>query len=338
MELGFSGDQVAESCRFLGELAEKWEPADGLSVLRRLAPRQMRARWNGSARLAQDALDAAQMLRLFYADLTGELLPYPDVSHNDARIGERERLLGHPPTPGISRDDVKRVLISARLFPHGIHVIGEGDTERIVTQGLVEGLLGAGALEELHFTSLAGVGSADRMKTLLETIGRYAARSALLVDGEGQMPHYVDQLTKSGAVEPEDVMMFNSSLEDGNLSPAELIELVAADPPVGRDPATLRLTPGELERYHADRVAKAGADKPSRVACLLTLAQREEHGSVRVSKPELAGAIVERLIGELQDPAWKAYPELFGRRPVLGFIHNRIFEAINRPIPVLTEP
>ncbi len=55
------------------------------------------------------------------------------------------------------------MLISARLFPHGIHVIGEGDTERIVTQGLVEGLLGAGALEELHFTSLAGVGSADRM-------------------------------------------------------------------------------------------------------------------------------------------------------------------------------
>jgi len=161
----------------------------------------------------------------------------------------------------------------------------------------------------------------------------------LLVDGEARCP--ITWLTKSGAVEPEDVMMFNLSLEDGNFSPAELIELVAtvaADPPVGRDPATLRLTPGELERYHADRVAKAGADKPSRVACLLTLAPAR--GARQRARQQAGAGRGDRRATDrgAQDPAWKAYPELFGRRPVLRFIHNRIFEAINRPIPVLIEP
>lgn len=54
------------------------DPLQGWYMLVRMAPYEERTRLSGVARRAQDAYDAAEIVRLFYYDLTGELLLAPD--------------------------------------------------------------------------------------------------------------------------------------------------------------------------------------------------------------------------------------------------------------------
>jgi hypothetical protein len=63
---------VSEAYWFLLERGIDREPQDGLELLRRARPRSVHKGLRGMPRGAQDHFDAAQVLRRFLTDLTGQ--------------------------------------------------------------------------------------------------------------------------------------------------------------------------------------------------------------------------------------------------------------------------
>jgi hypothetical protein len=222
--------------------------------------------------------------------------------------------------PGYDADDAKHALSALGIYPHGIHVIVEGDTEEALVRGLVEMLLGSAFLEEVVITNLRGVGGATRIEKLLSAVADYALRTVLIVDDEGDMR------------EP-DVLVHEKSFEESNFSDEELVELAVklASTSSGNRPApTLTLTAAELREYHDDRVERSNTgDKPGLANSLEKLARPAEHGSVNFSNGELADVIVDQVSAELRGAStWKELDKVAERRPVLDHIAQRIITPL----------
>jgi hypothetical protein len=111
-------------------------------MLFRMAPARQRARLRGRARRAQDAYDAAEMLRRFYFDLTGELLLNPDELFDISDKSWRRRVFGEWPTFKHTRAHLAAELRLRDLHPHQVHIAVEGDTEKIVCERVLEELAG----------------------------------------------------------------------------------------------------------------------------------------------------------------------------------------------------
>jgi len=71
-------------------------------------------------------------------------------------------------------EDLKRVLVANGLYPHSVHVIFEGESERRLIEGVVATLLGQAYVDDLVMTDLKGVGSAGRVETLVGAVADYA--------------------------------------------------------------------------------------------------------------------------------------------------------------------
>jgi hypothetical protein len=339
--LGLSRDEVLDTYHFLVERGLDLDPRDGFTTLRRARQRGFHARWRGRARRAQDYFDAAQILRLALTDLDGSPPAAPQLLPMDGRQLERAELyrLGPAPRPTVS--GVKRRLADLDLFSAGVLVIGEGPSEQIAVDGLVSEIVGPSALNELRHHDLGGSGGAVRIRGLLETFGDAVLASFLVVDREGRMGEYVQAAIKSGAVPADDVMLWNDSLEAANASPRELIGLVAqigrapveAEGAPAREPAELHLTVEDLEKYHHDRCERAHKnDMPGLADSLLTLARREEHGNVVVEKLDLAQALTDMLVAELRSTQKQRLDDLKVRRPLVGFVIDRIAPQLVRAV------
>jgi len=108
------------------------DPLGDWHMLIRMAPAKQRAKQRGRARRAQDAYDAAEMLRRFYYDLTGELLLNPDDLFDLSDKSWKKRLFGKWPTLSYTRADLAVELRLRDLHPHQVHIVVEGETEEIV--------------------------------------------------------------------------------------------------------------------------------------------------------------------------------------------------------------
>ena len=347
-ELGLQVAQLGDAYVWLAERGQELETGDGWFLLRQLAPRAVRRSFRGPARQAQDFYDAAAVVRRFYADLTGETLEDAEVATAAQRYGHdvvakrRQALLGHPPTPSFDAEDLKRVLIANALYPHSVHVIFEGESERRLVEGVVATLLGQRYVEYLVMTDLKGVGSARRIETLVGAVAEYALAAVLLVDDEGDMRAETEKLIASGALDQEDVLLASTSLEEDNFSDDELVEIavaLAADPPdEARTSVTLSFTGEELRAYHDDRVERSSrGDTPGLADSLQKLGLARD--DARFSKPELADAILARLLEELPaDGGREAVLSASDRRPVLSHIVRRVIDRLaeaplDRPRP-----
>ncbi len=341
-ELEVSTEDMVETYRHLARRGYELEFGDSAYLLRQVMPRGRRRDFEKRARRAQDFYDAAEMVRRFYRDLTGETLPDAEVmarAHSDEELrilGEhREKLLGHGPSLSYDAEDAKRVLHALGVYPHGIHVIVEGESEELLVNGLGEDLLGLRAVDDLVVTNLRGVGGATRIEKLLAAVSDYALRAVLVVDNEGDMKKHVDRLIADGQLDAEDVLVQDKSLEESNFTDDELVSIaieLAAVPTDKRPAATLELTSTQLREYHDDRLTRSSGkdkDKPGLADSLATLAGRQEHGAVRFSKPELAKAIRQRLVAELSATSnWEELEEAAARRPVL----NHIVQRVTKPL------
>ena len=103
-ELQLAEPDILDVYKHLCHRGNLLEFGDDGSLLRQMFPRPRRQRFEKRARRAQDFYDAAELLRLFYRDLTGETLRDAEVTalgYTDEGIamfgGQRERLLGHEP-------------------------------------------------------------------------------------------------------------------------------------------------------------------------------------------------------------------------------------------------
>jgi len=304
--------------------------------LRRFIPRDYHVRWRGSVRHAQDHFDAAQMLYLWLTDLTGSPPGRPEMWRADGRQAERMALYDNGFTSSTLPDALKKELIDIELYPHGPAVIGEGTCERIIVDWLVQTLLGLRGGFEFH--DLEGSGAAARVPRLVEILDKYAADAFLIVDNEGEIARYVDKAVAAGKLTSENVMLADDSLEQDNFGADELIRVtgeLAANPPEGREPSSLTLTPDQLLAEHADRRTRVNQDKPGLADTLLKMAQRPEHGSVRISKPELAEHLAQLLANELREAnTHETIEALKQRRPIVRFVIERLCPALNRPRPI----
>lgn len=337
-ELELTVEDIADGYRHLARRGRALEFGDSWYLLRQMAPRARRRSFDGGARRAQDFYDAAEVLRRFYRDLTGLVLPDAEVvacsytgEELEARSRLRERFLGHAPALTYDADDAKRMLSAIGIYPHGVHVIVEGDSEEVVVIGLVARMLGDAFVADVVLTNLRGIGGATRIEKLLSAVTDYALRTVVIVDNEGAVQSVVDQLLADGLLQSEDVLVQSESLEESNFSDDELVSIaidLAATAHDNRPAARLELTGDQLRAYHDERLGRAGKESPGLADSLLKLAGREEHGAVRFSKPELAGAILDRLFSEVAGKTRDEVAPVAGRRPVLKHLVERVINPL----------
>ncbi len=336
--VGCTDNQVVAAYEFLVERGVVRDPDDGLTMLRRARPRAFHKRWRGRARHAQDHFDAAQIVWQFLSELRGEPPGRPESWPMDSRQVERFELYDRGPATPWTRAEVKERLESAELYPPGVHVIGEGESELIVVERLTEGLLDRRAVRELEFFDLRGAGAAHETPRLLRSFSEYARRAVAIVDNEGQMARYIETAIKNDEIDADNVLLSRDSLEQDNTTLDELIALaqrVAANPPPGREPVTFDLKPKELEDFHADHRQRSSPNhKRGIAASLIALLEKKTDGCLRLDKLELVEALAEMLVEEVKNTSRDDFPTLLDRRPVIGFFVNRIAPILNRPVPV----
>ncbi len=336
--LGCSKEQLTEAYQFLVMRGVDREPRDGLVMLRRARPRPFHIRWRGNPRRAQDNFDAAEVLRLFLLDLGGDVGP-PEGELMDGRQAERRALFDHGPAAAIGREELKAELLSAELYPHGVEAIVEGPSEIRIIETIVGSLLGPAGLGETGFFDLEGVGAAKQVAPLAESLGAYAIRTLVVVDREGRMGSYVEQMIDREEIEPEDVCLWENDLESDNSSPSELIELAAeiVASPVEDVPAVeLSISAEELVAAQAKRNQGRSAKKQAGIAEVLVSLIDGHDPPARLRKPELAEALGVRIVGEFTtcEGDEQKLAEIYARRPILRFVVKRLIGAINRSVPV----
>ncbi len=158
-ELGVSLDELKAMHDRLVWHGMRADPLENWHMLFRMAPFKQRARLRGEARRAQDAYDAAEMLRRFYYDLTGELLLAPDDQYDGSDKSWKRKLFGRWPMLRYTRADLAVELRLRQLHPHEVHLAVEGETEFAICRRVLEEL-GAMSLSEMGVTMqrLHGVG------------------------------------------------------------------------------------------------------------------------------------------------------------------------------------
>jgi hypothetical protein len=337
--LGCGVEKLIRAYHFLVLRGVDREPVDGLVMLRRARPRPFQSRWRGDPRRAQDNFDAAEVLRLFLVELTGEPVPAPEATIMDGRQAERATLFSHGPAATVDREKLKRELVEADLYPHGVEVMVEGASEIRLVDVLIVELIGPVALEEISYFNLEGVGAAKQVVPLAESLGGYAMTVFLMVDREGRMGSYAQRAAELGNIDPDDICLANRSLEEDNSSPAELLEIageLAAVPAEGVEPVQLSITVSELLAAHQRRLdGTERGQRPGLAGTLVKLALNHDPPA-RLGKADLAEGLAKRMAAEFEKASANEaeLAGLYERRPVLRFVIGRIIKAINRPIPV----
>lgn len=297
------------------------DPLKSFHDLFRMAPYRERAKLKRGARCAQDAFDAAEMIRRFYHDLTGELLPRPDAMTDASDGSWRTRLYGHEPRLVYDRHDLQVALRIAHLDPHIVHIVVEGKSDEILFHDLIEALAGRPPdAMGITFSNLDGVGRA-RLHGRILRIAKTLARFPILVaDREGDIERDVEILKRDGLLTDETTFLWNASLEEDNFTDEELVAVAARL--AMEQGATLTLTGREL-REAADRPNGRGEQDSTGLAeSLRKLAASPEHGSVLIPKPDLARGLVGFLVEELQNA--DDTDDVFERRPVLNVVASII--------------
>ena len=336
-DLGCTVEQVTAAYHFLVERGLTRDPRDGLTLLRRAQQRAFHTRWRGDIRRAQDNFDAAQTLWEFLTELQGTAPGRPQMWPLDGRQIERGELFDRGPATPWEEQDLKIELRSADLYPHGVHVVGEGASEDLVIQRLTEQLLGRDAARSLSFTDLGGSGSAKKVVPLTASLAGYASRAVVIVDNEGQMASYLKTAIDKGEIEATDILLFDGSLESDNASASELISLaqqIGARPAPGGEPIEFDISPRELEDYHAERVRRSPPNgAPGLAESLITLVSRKTDGRFRLDKLDLVEALAQLLIDEVRNTPSKELEAVLAHRPIVRFFFERIEPVLNRPLP-----
>jgi hypothetical protein len=204
-------------------------------------------------------------------------------------------------------------------------------------------LIGSGALSEVSFFNLGGSGSAKYVEPLADAFGDYAIRALVIVDREGQMAEYVTGAEKRGAIHSADVLLFDDSLEASNASAEELIELArrlgSSQLGAGESNVAFELTGAELELIHADRVNRSPKNgKPGLADTLIREVADRTDGALVIPKLDLVEVFVEFLALKFDEGSAEEREALKVERPIIGFVIDRLIDALNRPRPIGVNP
>lgn len=305
--LGLTEDDVRAEYEWFAHRGQSFDPAERLYELLRLQPRHRVERERGSRRAALDLYDAAEVLRRFYRDLTGELLPDVDQL---MRVDQEPRRLGREPSQLV--DALRR----SGLYPHRLHIVAEGETEVRVVKRLFEAFAGRpweGAGMEI--TDLGG-DKLESSRTMLEGFGVYANSVVLLLDNENDVQRVTTHLQEAGSIPDLHVTLCDPSLEEENFSAAELVSI--AKQLAANKNQQLDLTGEEL----VDSVNSRNEGRKRRkgmASVLQEMARAPERGSVNFTKPELGDAMADTILKEIEAAAGK-HEDVGQRRPIVNWV------------------
>ncbi|MGD0165967.1 MAG: hypothetical protein ABSC51_01565 [Gaiellaceae bacterium] len=307
--LGITTEHVRRVYEQLALIGRTRDPIEDWYLVIRAARHKGHEKFEGDARLAHLIYDAAEVLRRFLADATGEV---PPDCNNLFRSPTdwTEKWLGHERRVYYDRADFKKILESRGLSPHGVHVFVEGESDIDLIGGLIDHLWGSYRALGVRFTSLGGIGEVSRQRTLFDAFSSYARKAILVADDEGKIARDVERLRSDGLLVNEDeIHLWRRNIEEDSTSLAELIgfatELAKEK---GRD---LGLSEVKLKRIMKESGGRKGAAQ--------TIIDFAEQRDIRLSKRTLAKAIRTKIIEELEPlDNEQGINELAERRAVLG--------------------
>jgi hypothetical protein len=295
-ELALTAEQVQGMYDRLRQHGITRDPLRKFHMLFRMAPHRERAKLEGAARQAQDAFDAAEMMRRFYYDLTGELLATPDEMFDLTGGRWKEELFGHPPRLNYTRDDLQVELTRHHLYPHNVHLVVEGETDELVFRSLIEALAGPPSDLGITFSNLDGIGRTRLHAKILRAAKSHTRFPVLIVDREADIERDIELLKAEGLLDDETVFLWAESLEADNLS---CDELVATAREIAREKGCeLVLDAETLETAYRSQRERVGKKAPGLAEVLLKLARDRD---VPISKKELADGITRLLVAELNE-------------------------------------
>jgi hypothetical protein len=335
---GTTPEELLELYYFLVERGLDRDPRDGLTLLRRARPRAFHTRWRGLPLRAQDCFDAAEVVRRVLLDVTGEQPKRPQRWPMDGRQDERSALYERGPGASWSPAEIKEQLLAAELYPHGVHVIGEGPSERIVVEWIVEALVGPRLLDDLAFHDLGGSGSAAHVEPLAQALRGYAVNCVLIVDREGQMADYLGTAIADGRLGANDVLLFDDSLEASNATSEEMVGIAHAigrATAEGEPPIEFELTAAELDGYHEDRISRSPRQNPpGKADSLIVLVRRKTEQRLSIDKLDFVESLGRMIAEELIEADSEQLDAIKQRRPIVGFVIDRVIGPLNRPRPI----
>jgi hypothetical protein len=261
-ELGIStGDLLALYDWMAWRVESGADPAKHLRSLTHLLPRRRAERARGQSRRALDLYDACELVRRFYLELTGDLLPDADQGH----------VIDRSVTPRPLRKDRDALIDALRtqgLTAHKLHIVVEGETEMRLVRGLFEAFAGR-TLEDggIAMTDLEG-DKLEESRRFIEGFGLYARDVALLLDDENDAKRVVDQLVKASVVDAAHVHLASPSLEQENFSPNELVAM--ANELGGAHGVSLGFTGADLEQKLAEHNGRPGVPPLGMASMLVT--------------------------------------------------------------------
>ena len=310
-ELGVSTDDVLALYEWLAWRIESVDPVKHLRSLTRLLPRRRAERARGQSRQALDLYDACEVLRRFYLELTGDLLPDPDQGYvRDSSVKPRPLRKDH--------DALLEALRAQGLTPHKLHMIVEGETEVRLVTGLFEAFART-TLEAagIAMTDLEG-DKLNESRRFIEGFGLYARDVALLLDDENDAKRVVDQLVKAGIVDAAHAELASPSLEQANFTPDELVAMAnQLGVPHG---VTLGFTGADLEQKLAEHNARPGVRRLGMASMLVKMARNPNLGPVlQIRKPDLAKPMIDLLLAEIAAAPGK-HEEVAKGRPIVDWV------------------
>jgi hypothetical protein len=265
-------------------------------MLIRMAPAKQRAKLGGRARRAQDAYDAAEMMRRFYNDLTGELLLNPDDLFDLSDKSWKKRIYGKWPTLSYTRADLAAELRVRDLHPHQVHIAVEGETEKIVCRRVLEELTGM-SLNDMGVSIQRLFGVGNMRPEVLRVMKTFPRFLIFVADREGDMAREVEVLKREGVLTDEATYLWKTSFEEANFSDEELVAMVAA---IGVDRgATLTLDAQTMRGLYNAYRTKVRKNPKGLATYALDRARSEEYGSVVASKTQLAERMADLILDDL---------------------------------------
>jgi hypothetical protein len=272
------------------------DPLRHWHMLIRMAPAKQRAKLRGQARRAQDAYDAAEMVRRFYYDLTGELLLNPDDLSDLSDKSWKKRLFDKWPTLNYTRADLAVELRLRDLHPHQVHIVVEGDTEEIVCRRVLEQLTGM-SLNDMGVSIQRLLGVGNMRPEVVRAVKTFPRFLVFVADPEGDMAREVETLKREGVLTDEATYLWKTSFEEDNFSDEELIAMIGA---IGANRgATLALDAQTLRALYNAYRSKVRKDPQGLATYALDRARSPEYGSVRASKTQLAERMADLILDDL---------------------------------------
>jgi hypothetical protein len=313
---GLTLDAVAWLHYDVASFAQRRDPAPHLYRLLTLTPRSRTDLLRGDALRARDLYDAAFLLRGFYYASTDQWLPLPDELDHAEEWDSRH--LPRSDGSRTERSELKRLLIREGIYPHLIHFFVEGHTEKIVLDRLLPflgfDLPGSG----MSVTNIRGVDQAERHTTVFRSATEVATRTVLIADREGTLSKTLARLRDEGLfADDENVLLWERDgwsvdFEEANFSPREILNAIQTAARKRNRDLRLDLTVGEFRRERA-KETRPKRPPPALSKLALKLAQDRD---IRVSKPELAEVLAEKLVREIRRRGHLA--EAGERRPLLA--------------------